>query len=112
MDKQELQDILKKHSDWLNGEGGEKADLSEADLSGANLRGADLDFSTLHFSCKTLKAKFDQKHIIQILYHAAAPCKNDSEIVTDPDLQELLKSEMFIKVVNKFHRVEECGELK
>ena len=34
--------VLKKHSEWLRGEGGERANLREADLSEANLREADL----------------------------------------------------------------------
>jgi len=39
----ELQEILKKHLDWLNNKkGGELANLSEANLSEANLSGADL----------------------------------------------------------------------
>jgi uncharacterized protein YjbI with pentapeptide repeats len=85
------------------------ADLRWADLSGADLIGADLDFSVLHFSCKTLSTKFDQKHIIQILYHAAMPCQKNS-LKLDKDVKALLSSKMFKKVVNKFHRVEECGQ--
>ena len=47
MDKDRLRAILESHGEWLNGEGGEKADLHgadlrEADLRGANLREADL----------------------------------------------------------------------
>lgn len=38
----ELQEILRKHELWLNGECGERADLSEADLAGAYLKEADL----------------------------------------------------------------------
>ena len=86
-----------------------RADLSSADLSEANLSRADLDFSVLHFSCKTLSTKFDQKHIIQILYHAAMPCQKNS-LKLDKDVKALLSSKMFKKVVNKFHRVEECGQ--
>ena len=38
MEKEKLDEILKKHAAWLNNEaGGERADLSGADLSGANL---------------------------------------------------------------------------
>lgn len=49
----ELQEILRKHELWLNGEeGGERADLSgadlrEADLYGANLRGANLRMANM-----------------------------------------------------------------
>lgn len=42
-----LQHILNEHSKWLNGEGGECADLSGADLSYTNLRGANLNGANL-----------------------------------------------------------------
>ena len=38
----ELAEIIEKHGKWLDGEGGERADLRGADLRGADLRGADL----------------------------------------------------------------------
>jgi hypothetical protein len=85
------------------------ADLSYADLSYADLRSANLDFSCLSFSCKTLHTKFDQKHIIQILYHAAMPTRNN-ELKLDKEVLALLRSKAFKAVVNKFHRVKECNE--
>ena len=84
------------------------ADLSYADLRYADLRSADLDFSCMDFSCKSLKTKYDNKHIVQILYHAAKPCENN-QIELDEDTKKLLNSKMFKKVVNKFHRAKECG---
>jgi NADPH-dependent 7-cyano-7-deazaguanine reductase QueF-like protein len=84
------------------------ADLSYADLRSANLSSANLDFSCMNFSCKSLKTKYDNKHIIQILYHAGKPCENN-HIELDADTKKLLNSKMFKKVVNKFHRTEECG---
>jgi hypothetical protein len=43
MEKEQLDEILKKHEMWLNDEpGGERADLWRANLQGANLQGADL----------------------------------------------------------------------
>jgi hypothetical protein len=83
--------------------------LSRANLSETNLSEANLDYSVLHFSCKTLSTKFDQKHIIQILYHAAMPCQKNA-LKLDKDIAKLLNSASFKKVVNKFHRVEECGQ--
>ena len=53
MTREELQEILDKHKQWLNNEYGEKnanlryADLSNADLRGANLRYADLSNADL-----------------------------------------------------------------
>ena len=84
------------------------ANLSSANLSSANLSYADLDFSCMGFSCKTLETKYDNKHIIQILYHAGKPCENN-HIELDADTKKLLNSKMFKKVINKFHRAEKCG---
>jgi uncharacterized protein YjbI with pentapeptide repeats len=43
MDREKLDEILRKHLLWLDGEkGGERADLRGADLRGADLWGADL----------------------------------------------------------------------
>lgn len=105
-----------------------RADLSEADLSGANLSGAklnrvdlrgtdlkeadlsgaDLDFSCLPLWCGSLNAHFDDRQLYQIAYHlvrAGLHSKNASDETKD----ELSK---LIGFANKFHRVEECGEIK
>jgi len=87
------------------------ADLTDANLTDANLTYADLDYSSIPLWCGSLKAKFDQKHIYQILYHSAKPCYYDHEIVQDEDLKNLLNLELFKRVANKFHRSKECGEL-
>ena len=42
MNAEELKKTLEKHQLWLNGQGGERANLSGADLSEANLIGANL----------------------------------------------------------------------
>jgi len=76
----------------LNNANLSNANLSYIDLSNANLRNADLR-----------NAKFDKKHIIQILYHVGMPCQNN-ELELDADLERLLNSKMFKKVVSKFHR--------
>ena len=129
MKQEELNEVLLLHKMWLNNEkGGVNADLSGADLRGAdlscaNLRGADLrradlsdadlrganiDFASLDFSCKTLTMITDYRIKIQYLYHSA---KQGGDIA-DPDLLKLFNSKLFLKVVNKFHRVEECGKLE
>jgi len=118
-----INEILRLHLLWLeNKEDGVRANLEfanlkcanleSANLKYANLKCANLDFSQLNFSCKSLKTKFDEKHIIQILYHAAKPCQYHNEIVKDTELLELLKSELFKKVVNKFHQVDETGKFE
>jgi len=43
----ELKQTLSDHVDWLNNNGGERADLSSADLSYADLRHADLSYANL-----------------------------------------------------------------
>ena len=47
MNINELKEILKKHSDWLKGIGGERANLQDADLQDADLRGANLQDADL-----------------------------------------------------------------
>lgn len=83
------------------------ADLSYADLhgahfKGADLRGANIDFSCWTLACETLQVKIDDKIRIQLLYHAAKPTGD----IVDTDLKELLNSELFKKVANKFHWVQ------
>ena len=83
------------------------ADLSSADLSGANLSGADLDFSCLPLWCGSLSAHFDDRQIIQLIYHtvkSGLDSKNTSEEVKN----ELTK---LIDLANRFHRVDGCGRI-
>ena len=81
------------------------ADLSGANLRGADLRGAYLDYSCLPLWCGSLSAHFDDRQIIQFVYHAVKSgqqSKNVSKEVKD----ELTK---LIGLANRFHRVSECG---
>lgn len=48
--KKELEETLEKHKKWLNGEGGEKANLRFVDLQNVDLRGADLRGAALRFA--------------------------------------------------------------
>ena len=118
MTKEELALILDKHKKWLNDDPDGKradlsgadlcdADMSDADLSGANLRRANLDFSCLPLWCGSLSAHFDDRQIIQIIYHAVKAglnSKNTGEEVKN----ELTK---LIDFANRFHRVDECGRI-
>jgi hypothetical protein len=136
METKELKKILQKHLAWLNDEpNGEKANLSYADLSYADLsyanlsyadlrsanlsfanlsyanlsiadlRSADLDFSSgFPFRCSSFGAKIDIRIGAQLAYHF---CRMDSD---DPEVQA---AQQAIKgLANKFHRVDECGEIK
>ena len=163
MNKKELDCVISKHKEWINGDGGEyaslsyadlrgaslryanlshaylrgadlshadlsgadlsdadlrdanlkyanlrDADLTGADLTGANLRYADLDYSCLPLWCGSLEAHFDDRQLVQIAYHlvkAGLQSKNASE-ETKKELSKL------IDFANKFHRVDECGEIK
>ena len=158
MNKKELDCVISKHKEWINGDGGEYASLSYADLRGASLkytdlrganlshadlryaslshadlssvdlsdadlrgaglkgadlrgadlRGADLDYSCLPLWCGSLEAHFDDRQLVQIAYHlvkAGLQSKNASE-ETKKELSKL------IDFANKFHRVDECGEIK
>ena len=133
MTKEELALILDKHKKWLNDDPDGKradlrgadlrrvdlrgADLSDADMRGANMRGADmrsadlsganLDFSCLPLWCGSLSAHFDDRQIIQIIYHAVKSgldSKNTGEEVKN----ELTK---LIDLANRFHRADECGRI-
>ena len=130
---EKIKNILKKHKDWLEGESdGERADLifanlRDADLRGANLRGANLrdanlifanlrgadlrganlDFSCFPLWCGGLDIHLDDRQLIQIAYHLVRNglhSKNASE-ETKKELAEL------IDFANRFHRVDECGEI-
>ena len=128
MTKEELALILDKHKKWLNDDpDGERADLCDADMrradlcdadlrranlrgadmSGADLSGANLDFSCLPLWCGSLSAHFDDRQIIQIIYHAVKAglnSKNTGEEVKN----ELTK---LIDLANRFHRADECGRI-
>ena len=120
MTKQELQEILKLHQKWLDGEeGGQGADLREADLReanlreanlqradlrGADLRGADLDYSVWPLWCGGLHVKTDKRIMAQLAYHFCAQ---------DCDNPEYIKARNAILwFANQFHRADECGELE
>ena len=113
MTRNEISEILRKHKMWIDDEeGGERANLRGANLRGANLseadlRGANLDFSCLPLWCGSLNAEFDDKQIIQIVYHAVKSGIN-SKNTSDEVKNELSK---LIGLANKFHRVQECGTI-
>ena len=90
-----------------------RADLSSADLSGAtlndaNLRGANLDYSCLPLWCGSLSANFDDRQIIQFVYHIVKSGLNSTN-TSDEIKSELAK---LIDLANKFHKVDECGKIK
>ena len=115
---EKIKNILKKHKDWLEGESdGERANLRcanlrdanlrDANLRDANLQGANLDFSCFPLWCGGLDIHLDDRQLIQIAYHLVRNglhSKNASE-ETKKELAKL------IDFANRFHRVDECGEV-
>lgn len=105
---EKIKNILKKHKDWLEGESdGERANLRGANLQNADLQGANLDFSCFPLWCGGLDMQLDDRQLIQIAYHLVRNglhSKNASE-ETKKELAKL------IDFANRFHRVNECGEV-
>ena len=105
MEQKKLDEILRLHKMWLNGEEeGERANLQGANLRGANLRGVDLDYSCWPLWCGSLDVKVDRRIAAQLAYHF---CRLDCD---DPDYIEARNA--IVNFANEFHRVEECGWLE
>ena len=101
------------------------ADLSDADLSGANLRsadlrranlrranlsGADLDYSCVPLWCGGLDVHIDDRQAIQLLYHLVRNVLYSKN--TSDEVKAVLSRDNILTLANKFHRVNECGEIK
>ena len=86
------------------------ADLCGANLRDANLCGAGLDFSCWPLWCGSLHVKIDDRIAHQLIYHVC------SAVVSSPEISDSIKSVMLsrpvLDIANKFHRVDECGELR
>lgn len=79
-------------------------DLRGADLRGANLTGADIDFSCYPLWCGSLGLKADKRLACQLAYHLCSMQCDDAEYIK--------MRNSILGFANKFHRVDECGELK
>ena len=86
------------------------ADLSSADLRYANLSDADLDFSAFPLWCGGLDVHIDDRQATQLLYHLLRNIKYSKN--TSAKLKRICKLKSLVKQANKFHRVEECGEIE
>lgn len=127
--KEELAKKIELHQKWLRGEeGGEQlilvgynlrrsnlgySDLSHSNLNRSDLRrcdlnGSNLDYSCLPLWCGSLNAHFDDRQIIQIVYHAVKAG------LDSPNVSEDVKSELrkVAGLANRFHRVDECGRIE
>ena len=127
MEQAKLNKILDNHKEWLrtNGEKGERADLSYADLSSANLRyanlrsadlsyadlrSADLDYSAFPLWCGGLDVHIDDKQATQLLYHLIRNVEYSKN--TSKSIKKICRIKSLINQANKFHRVNECGEIE
>lgn len=97
-----------RHSDMSH------SDMSRSNLLGSNLRGSNLSHSNIDYSCwplwcGSLDVHIDVRIARQLLYHLMRPC------LVSPDVSEDFKRALFtpelIAEANKFHRVEDCGQI-
>ena len=86
------------------------ADLSSANLSSANLRYANLDFSAFPLWCGGLDVHIDDKQATQLLYHLIRNVEYSKN--TSKALKKICRIKSLVNQANKFHRVNECGEIE
>ena len=122
MEQAKLDKILDNHKLWLQTGGAEgeranlsyadlrSADLRSADLSYADLRSADLDYSAFPLWCGGLDVHIDDKQATQLLYHLIRNVQYSKN--TSKAMKKICRIKSLIKQANKFHRVNECGEIK
>lgn len=121
MKQEELNEVIRLHSMWLNGEKGGKradmrgadmrgADMQRADMQGADMQGADIDYSAWPLWCGSLKAYVDDRIAIQLLYHTLSVVQYSPYV--SEDVKRTLLTQDVVDAANRFHRVDECGKLK
>jgi len=81
------------------------ANLYGSDLRHANLWGADLDFSAWPLWCGSIGVITDDRLKIQLIAHVTVLAGD----IADPDLAELLGSDLFGRVARKCHHAPEMG---
>ena len=84
------------------------SNLRGSDLRGSDLRGCNLDFSCLPLWCGSLYAYFDDRQIVQFVYHAVRAG------LRSPNVSDEVKAELrkMAPLANRFHRAEECGVIE
>ena len=85
------------------------ANMRGANMQDADMRGANIDYSCWPLWCGSLKAHVDDRIAIQLLYHALSVVQH-SPYVSENIKRTLLTPDV-VEVANRFHRVDECGEL-
>lgn len=117
MEQEKLSEILQAHKKWLDSDGkeGVRADLRNVNLFGADMReadlgGVDMDHSVLPLWDGGLHMHVDDRIGTQILFHAVENILYSKN--TSAELKKAVSHPDIIAAVNKFHRVDECGEVK
>ena len=93
----------------LSGSNLSNCDLSRSNLRFTNLSRSDLDFACMPLWCGDLKAGYDDKQIIQQLYHVLSHVKYSPN--ASDDLKSKMLTDELIELANRFHRANECGKL-
>ena len=86
------------------------ANLNSADLRNADLSGANMDYAVLPLWCGGLCMHVDDRIGIQLLYHAVKNILFSKN--TSAWLKKAVSCKAILNAVNKFHRVDECGEIE
>ena len=76
----------------------------------ADLCGADLDFSAMPLWCGDLGAGYDDKQVIQQLYHVLSHAHHSPHV--SPRVKQALLTPALVALANEFHRVREGGEIE
>ena len=85
------------------------ADLRYADLRSADLRSANLDYSAFPLWCGGLNVHIDDRQATQLLYHIVKNIQYSKN--TSKAMKKICKIKFIVNQANKFHRVDECGEI-
>lgn len=102
MEQEKLNAILREHKNWLDSNGEESVH--------ADLRRANMDYAVLPLWCGGLHMHVDDRIGIQMLYHAVANILFSKN--TSVWLKKAVSLKTILNVVNKFHRVDECGKVE
>ena len=85
------------------------SNLQDCNLRYSNLKGANLDYSCIPLWCGGLDVHFDDRQIIQQLYHLVRNALYSGNV--SDDIKATLSTDKLINLANKFHRVDECGKI-
>lgn len=88
----------------------EGANLRSANLRKANLQDTNIDYSAWPLWCGSLNAHVDDRIAVQLLYHTLSVVQHSPYV--SEDIKRALLTPDVVEVANRFHHVDECGELE